>query len=72
MRGTTVTLYLIDVYGCVEPSLIGPIPEADFDRVAREVRATQGEGDALFTLTIDADGKPEVGAFVASFFEEEN
>ncbi len=64
------TLYLIDVYGCVEPSLIGPIAEADFDRVAIETRAKQGDDDALFTLSIDAERKPTVGAFSAGFFEE--
>ena len=64
--------YLIDVEGCVEPSLVGPFgDEETLAGEARKIRARQDEEDALFWLAIDEKGEPSVGPFAAGLFEGE-
>ena len=64
--------YLIDVWGCVEPSLMGPYSSVkQRDRVAKEKNKKQSNEDALFWLDVDVQGMPTVGAFTNTFFEEE-
>lgn len=63
--------HLIDVWGGVEPSVLGPWPtEEDRDAAALALRAEQSPEDNIFTLTIDAHGRPWVGTYSNGFFED--
>ena len=67
--------YIIQVYGCVEPSIVFKSANAGRrDRYARAFRNSnhfKEESDALFWLDIDGKGKPQIGSFSAEFMEEE-
>jgi hypothetical protein len=65
-----VAHYLVDVHGCIEPSIRGPYStEGLRDIAARNLRRNeQTDRDALFWLDI-IDGVPEIGAYTNGFFE---
>jgi hypothetical protein len=59
----TNTLYLIIVFGDVEPSIEGPFEtEGDRDAFAGEHRAETDE-DGVYRLDVSAEGKPEVYSY---------
>ena len=61
-------LWLIDVYGCTDPRVLGPYKTwASLVRAARGVRKQQREDDSLFWAEI-REGKLSVNPFVAGLF----
>ena len=64
--------YLIDVFGCVEPTAVGPFDtDEERDAQAKIIHAGQSEEDALFWANVDKEGNLVVGAFCNNDFREE-
>jgi len=68
--------YVVEVWGGIEPSLVGPYAtEDERQAVAKKVHTDQNpEEDGTFWLdvTIGEDGKPvtEIGSYSGRFFED--
>lgn len=57
-------LYLIVVYGDVEPCIKGPFKTLDErDNVAGQLRREEDNEDGIYKLYINADGTPEIFAY---------
>lgn len=64
------TYYLINVFGCVEPEIVGPFATfEERDIAALNLRKDQDEADALFWLDVE-NGVPTTGAYSGGFFED--
>lgn len=65
------TLYLVVVWGDVEPEVIGPfIDENQRDIRAGEIRAENGDKNGVYRLDISEEGKPVMCAFGGKEMDE--
>ena len=64
--------YLIDVFGSIDPRVVGPWTTAEErDQKARFIHTQQHENDALFSLDV-VNGAATAESYSGSFFEEES
>lgn len=67
-----MTLYYVEVFGCVEPEITGPFKtEEDRDEEAMKARAEQDDAtDALFWLDVHEDGTAQMGAYSGAWADQ--
>ena len=64
-------LYVLFIWGDVEPKLFGPFESQDErDNKAKELREKEGDEHGIFMLEVSKDGKPEVDCYSGAFFDE--
>jgi hypothetical protein len=66
-----VKRYVLHVWGCVDPYLVGPFTTAKKrDAKAKRLRNADEE-DGVFWLNVDSKGKIELGAYSGGFMDGE-
>lgn len=65
-------LYLLFVWGDIEPELKGPFSSVTKrNKAARQFRKKEGREHGIFMLGIEPSGKPWVGGYSGAFFGDE-
>ena len=61
--------YLVFIYDDTDPGIMGPYPsKAVRDDKAFDLRGEFGKNHGIYTLDIDASGKPTIDAYSGGFF----
>jgi hypothetical protein len=64
--------WVLIVWNDIEPELHGPYENEDErDSHAKELKKEHGNDHGIFPLDVNDEGLPEVGAYPAGFFMEE-
>ena len=62
-------IYLLVVWGDIDPELIECKDVGERDRKAKELKGEHGDDNGMFMLSIDRKGNARVGAYSGGFFE---